>query len=112
MKLTFQPDTREFAEDDTESLYIWNNGRLYRYYMKDGLVKEEYLYIHLQERKMQYRGGLGDVYKIIPNKFQPLEMPVTEENFSKIKKKAFTMHLLQHYLKWKIRGLKRRLKGE
>ena len=112
IKITFQPDSRKFSEDDTESLYTWENGKIYRYYMKDRLIKEEYLYIHLQERKMQYRGDLGDVYKIIPNKFLSLEMPVTEENFFKIKKKAFTLHLLQYHLKWKIRGLKRRLKGE
>ncbi len=112
IKITFQPETREFLEDKTECLYTWENGKVYRYYMKDGLVKEEYLYIHLQERKMRYKSSLGDVYKIVPNSFLPLEMPVNEKTFAKIKKSAFNLHLLQYHLKWKIRGLQKRLKGE
>ncbi len=112
VKITFQPETRKFSEDKTESLYTWENGRIYRYYIKNGLVREEYLYIHLQERKMRYKGGLGDVYKIVPNSFLPLEMPVNEKTFAKIKKRAFHLHLLQYYWKWKMRGLKKRLKGE
>ena len=109
IKITFQPETREFISDDTESLYVWDNGKIFRYYMKDELVKEEYLYIHLQERKMKYQGNLKNIYKIIPNRFLPLEMEITKDNFPKIKKKAFTLHLLQYHIKWKTRGLKRRL---
>ena len=112
VKITFQPETREFLEDKTKSLYTWENGKVYRYYMKNGLVKEEYLYIHLQERKMRYKGSLGDIYKIVPNSFLPLEMAVNEKNFPKIRKKAFHLHILQYHIKWKIRGLKKRLKGE
>ena len=112
VKITFQPESRVFLEDKTECLYTWENGKIYRYYMKDGLVKEEYLYIHLQERKMKYQHDLGNVYKIVPNSFLPLEMPVSEKTFAKIRKKAFHLHLLQYHLKWKIRGLKKRLKGE
>ena len=112
VKITFQPESRIFLEDDMECLYTWENGRIYRYYMKDGLVKEEYLYIHLQERKMRYKGGLGNIYKIVPNSFLPLELEINEKNFPKIRKKAFHLHILQYHIKWKIRGLKRRLKGE
>ena len=112
VKITFQPETREFLEDKTECLYTWENGKVYGYCMKDSLVKEEYLYIHLQERKMKYKHDLGDVYKIVPNSFLPLEMSVDERTFERIKKRAFNLHLLEYHLKWKIRGLKKRLKGE
>ena len=112
IKITFQPETRKFISDDIESLYVWDNGKIFRYYMKDTLIKEEYLYIHLQERKMKYNGFSENAYKIIPNRFLPLEMKVTEETFPKIKKKSFTLHILQYHIKWKLRGLKRRLRSE
>ena len=112
VKITFQPENRTFLADDTESLYVWDNGKIFRYYMKEHLIKEEYLYIHLQERQMKYRKFSDNVFKIIPNVFLPLEMPVTEQNFPKIRKKTFSLHILRYHIKWKIRGLKKRLKGE
>ena len=44
VKITFQPETRTFETDDRESLYVWDSGKLYRYYMQENsLKKEEYL---------------------------------------------------------------------
>jgi hypothetical protein len=36
-----------------DSLFAWENGCVYRYYCRDNLVKrEEFMYIHLQKRRM------------------------------------------------------------
>ena len=114
VKITFQSKTRTFESDDRESLYVWDNGKIFRYLMWNGrLQKEEYLYIHLQERKMKYNTKLlsCDIYKIVPNSFLPLEFAQIDENgFPKIKKRAFNLHILQYHCKWKMRKLKRLLK--
>ena len=114
IKITFRPEQRVFEEDDRESLYIWDNGKILRFFMQDGILhREEYLYIHLQERKMKLRGNVIDQqqYKIVPNSFLPLEThKIDQASFPLIKKRAFNMHLLQYHMKWKLRKIKKIMK--
>lgn len=97
------------VEKRTNSFFAWENGKLFRYLLKDDkIVKEEYMYIHLQLRNMQVK--LSDMhtnrYKIIPNAFEKLEFDnIDTRNFSKIKKKNFNLQ----YLRLKFRALKSKL---
>ena len=56
----------------TEGLFEYDNGAVYGYEkIKNTLVKQEYLYVHLQKRDMAFpeQSVLGNHYLIVPNKF-------------------------------------------
>lgn len=86
------------------ALYIWNKGKVERYYIKHHkLVREEFPYMHLQKRKMTLDKSIlsSNIYKIVPNAFLPLEVSeVTISNFSKIKKHIFCTHAFD--VRWPI----------
>lgn len=90
------------VEKYNESVFIWENGHIKRYMMNEKeLITEEAAYIHLQKRKMKISQGLTDipVIKIIPNKFEPLEVGrITKENFSKIRKLDNRFNLIKSSL--------------
>lgn len=73
-----------------DALYLWDNGNLYRLYMKDGkLVREDFLYMHLQNRKMLLHKEVVDldIFKIVNDEFQPLGYSyIGCTNFKYIKK--------------------------
>lgn len=78
-------------ESFKHALYLWDHGSLYRLLKKGNeIIKEEYLYMHFQSRKMRTSKLLNlqqGIIKIIPNTFMPLEVDsVTKENFDKNKK--------------------------
>ena len=88
-------------EDYKPCIYLWEKGHIYRYFKKSGeIVREEYMYIHLQKRNMKVLVDIHeDVIKIVPNAFLPLEVEkVTVDNFDKIKKRI----LNDHYWRMKI----------
>lgn len=79
-----------YIEQPKKALYVWNRGHVRRYYI-DGrkLHCEEFMYMHFQMRKMKVDSRVLalDRFKIIPDKFLPLEVgEVTEDNFRHIKK--------------------------
>ena len=60
----------------TDNFFLWDRGKLKRYSIKNQeLHIEEYLYIHMQSRQMKIHLKNTDVYKIIPNVFEDLEVP-------------------------------------
>ena len=73
-----------------KALYLWDHGNIYRLFMCGGkLVREDFLYLHLQKRDMQLDKSLidKDIFKVVPNRFLPLEVDeVTVENFAQVKK--------------------------
>lgn len=85
-------------ESAKEAFFTWERGKLYRYISGTGddmeIEKKEYLYLHMQSRPMKVRvGEQEEIYKIIPNSFDPLEAyPVTKKNFSAIRIKHFNLH--------------------
>lgn len=84
-------------EKYVDALYLWNNGKIERYYKNNGnLIREEFPYMHLQKRNMKFNEKVLQLncFKIVPNAFLPLEVhgSVTKANFSKIKKHRFCMH--------------------
>lgn len=94
-----------------DALYLWKTGCLMRFFIKDDeIVKEEFLYIHLQHRKMKCGFNQNhrevDIFKIVPNSFQYLEVDdVTINNFQKIKKYSFNTHCWDVRLMPKIRKI-------
>lgn len=59
------------TEDYCPALYYWDRGRLFRIRSRKGkLERQEYLYTHLQFRKMRYRPQVlsAELFRIIPNR--------------------------------------------
>lgn len=85
-------------EPAKKAFFTWERGKLYRYGISTRgdkeIAKKEYLYLHMQSRPMKVRiGEQEEVYKIIPNSFDPLETyPITKESFFTIRIKHFNLH--------------------
>ena len=88
------------------ALCVWEQGHVYRYVIEDcKLKREEYIYIHLQKRKMNYDDSILalNFIKIVPNRFLPLDKyPVDFNSFEKEKIKYPCSHYYQAILKPKI----------
>lgn len=94
------------------NLFIYNEGNVYNVYKHgDYLIKDEYLYIHLQKREMTVRIDIEEsTYKIIPNSFESLEFPfesLAVDNINKIK----YFNINNQYLKLRSRNLKIKIKN-
>lgn len=83
-------------EKKTNSFFLWDRGKLKRYLIRNHTLHiEEYLYIHMQSRHMKVYLKNYDVYKIIPNVFEDIEIPVKDidiNTYSRIKKKYMNLH--------------------
>lgn len=75
-----------------KGIYLYNEGRIIKIFRhKKRIIENEYLYIHLQKRKMNYNHITlkEDCFKIIPNSFENLEIDlenINYKNFYKIKR--------------------------
>lgn len=94
-----------------EQIFTSENGRVYRYFIdkNNSLIKEEFMYIHLQKRKMNesFNGYFPSSYIINSNGFVALEEDISLRNFHKYYKKYF---FNTQYLKIKWNSLKYKLK--
>lgn len=97
-------------EDYKEAVYIWSKGDLYRIYRNNNeLNREDFLYLHMQKRKMRLDKKVEtlNIYKIVPDEFLPLEYNiVTNENFDSIKKRGFCFHTQRLFKERIIRKIK------
>lgn len=94
-----------YVKKREKSFFTYEDGKIIQYYLENKKVKkEEFLYIHMQSRKMNIKIDMNEnFYKIIPNSFEKLEYKtITEENFAMIKKKNFNLH----YFKLRGKNLK------
>ncbi|MEY8481183.1 DUF6625 family protein [Lachnospiraceae bacterium 48-21] len=92
-----------------EAFFYWNKHGLYRAEKRRGnILTEEYMYIHLQKRKMAVMANHNELYKIIPNCFENLECNEKDisREFSKIKKKRYN----NQYLKIRYNNLRAKIK--
>ena len=70
-------NTQQEQRKVEKSVFVWEKGKLYRYYSeKTSIQKEEFMYIHLQKRKM--KNLVADIehaeqFLIMPNKFKDYE---------------------------------------
>ena len=116
VRTKFEYSTYSFNNEEyKDALYLWSNGKLKRFYILDNKLKEEdFAYIHLQQRNMKFNKEILSLstFKIIPNEFLKCEFDeVTIENFKKIKRNRFIcLHSIETKIRWKKKGLKKRLK--
>lgn len=84
-------------EHPKRALYVWDNGHVFRYFKQSSkLIREEFIYMHFQMRRMRISNIILNMscFKIIPNKFLPLEVDeVNEYTFSRVKIKGLCFHV-------------------
>lgn len=96
-----QKDKYHYSIEKTKkAFFIWNDGRLMRYVLNGKKIDvEEYLYIHMQSRKMKVNVQMNCfLFKIIPNSFDELEIDIKKintTNFRKVKLKHFNLHYIK-----------------
>lgn len=79
-------------EKKKKAFFLWNHGELNRLINENRkIISEEFLYIHMQSRKMKVMKNINkETYKIIPNYFENIE--TKEIDFNKIRIKHFNLH--------------------
>lgn len=91
-------------------LVLWSRKGLFTYFVtKNHLLYNEYLYIHLQQRRMKLQNvEYKNIVVIIPNAFYSLnKKPKTVKQFNLLKKRTFNIHKIRIVFKWKLLRLKR-----
>lgn len=95
---------KKFLKKKCKGIFIYNNGKIEEFFLKKRkLIKKEYMYIHLQKRNMLYENVNEEVYKIIPNKFENLEVSIeeiNEKNYKKIRKRNINFEYLQKKIQY------------
>lgn len=113
----------ELAQDikgkNAPQIYAWMKGKLMRYYLENSVIKsDEFMYIHLQKRRMKVQ--IDDLDKgclIVPNKFcemQEITVPYIEEhsktslryqwNYYKMRVKSVWKNIRNGALVFRING--------
>lgn len=74
IKAYYSENERKFLDEPyKKGRYYWENGNLFRIHINgDSLVKTEYLYMHLQMRKMRFnfeKVMKSDIVEILPDRF-------------------------------------------
>ena len=94
----------------TEQIFTWENGQVFRHYLNGKeLVREEFLYTHLQKRNMEvnFSKPYPQRFLINPKSFDSLDEDITADNFKKHFKKYWFNN---QFFKIKYNSLKFRLK--
>lgn len=90
---------RYSIENYEKFIYIWDDGNVYRIRReKNKILKEEFLYMHLQQRKMKIDFSIYDdnIFQIIPNKFIKIKDKYEiEKKCNKMVKKTFNLHSIR-----------------
>lgn len=93
----------EFFENIKESIFLYNNGKIERFFIKENELKKlEYMYIHLQKRKMRLllKEDENNKYLIQPNIFRHFNNEIDSiEKFEKIKKYSIDKEFIRIYFK-------------
>lgn len=98
-----------YSEDLKDSVCVWNGKDIIRYVFNgNNIKKEEYLYMHLQQRKMELEDKVkkANAFAIIPNKFISLDINKLKnlEYIKKIKRYSLNLHYLKILWKWKVKN--------
>lgn len=98
-----------YNETLKKSLCIWNGKDIIRYIFQNNNVKsEEYLYVHLQQRKMKLEKGVLDAkaFAIIPNEFISVDITKLKDlkYIKKIKRRNLNLHHVKILWKWKVKN--------
>lgn len=90
-------------ERNKKALYIWKEGKILRFYMNktNEMVKEEFMYIHLQKRKMRMLMNPNEkmqMFKIVPNAFMPFHHDTITPSILKQERKPYVdTRILKHF---------------
>ena len=122
VRVTYYAENDSFCTEKTkDALYIFDKGNLFRLY-KDArtnkIIREDFLYIHLQLRKMKFDSHIlsEERFKILENRFELIEnsdildQPVeslTIRKFNTVRRHAISFRFIRLQVKWKINKLKR-----
>lgn len=91
------------VESDRTKLVTWESGHIFRYILKQGMLcKEEFMYLHLQERHMKFDEKLLEYssIKIIPDSFLPLSNRIVDKtSYEKEKIDYLNFHLFHRFVK-------------
>lgn len=122
VKVTYSGEKDSFyTEKPKDALYVFDRGNLFRLYKDtktNTMIREDFLYIHLQLRKMEVDSRIldKDCFKILENKFSLIENPdilhksvetLTVKEFNTVKRHALSLRFFKLQAKWKINKLKR-----
>ena len=126
VKTTYIYECNSFIlEKPKDALYIFDRGNLFRLYREsrsNKVIRENFLYMHLQLRKMQVDSRILEKnnFKILENKFTLIEnLNILEEKqehmsvkeFNTVKRHALSLHFLRLQVKWKINKLRKMGRG-
>ena len=97
-------------EEVGKQLFLWENGKLYRYYIKEVLIKEEMRYVHFQKRILSIQNGCIDSERfiVIPNRVIPFNEEITISVLNSMVRNRF-IYPQFYRLKWN--NLKKRLRA-
>ena len=116
IRTKYSSSSKKFIKEKFKNaLYIWNRGLdngIFRYYMIGRtLVKEEFMYMHFQQREMQMFCDLNcSKIKILGNGFYNfIEDEIDRRTFYKEKKLIFSLRFFYITGKWKFHGLMKKL---
>lgn len=114
VKTTYDGRINDFYNEKfVDALYIWDNGKILRFYIKKNkLIREEFMYMHFQARQMNIHINIEEnkKYKILGNGFYDLPFDYIDiNNFKLIKRKIFSLRYLKIITNWKIDGLKKKV---
>lgn len=102
----------EFKEKKRTSIFTYENGEINRYFLEDfNINKLEYMYIHLQKRKMKLDKNILYLqnFMIIPNRFKVMNENITSENYKELsKRKIDSDYLLNLFYEKKVK-IKRKI---
>lgn len=100
-------DFSYYRSSKLPSVYSWENGRVYGYFLtKNGIKKIEYLYVHFKRRKMTLDVSVEESkYLITQTGFKPFQE--VDSRYIKMHSKKNIFYNVYWQEKWK--GLKRRL---
>lgn len=122
VKVTYFAENDSFyTEKPKDALYVFDRGNLFRLYKDkktNKLIREEFLYIHLQLRRMKMDNRVlnSDNFKILENQFALIEnqdiLNKSEENititeFNRVKRHTVSLRFFKLQVKWKYNKLKR-----
>ena len=106
----FRLSRKDGKEKIQRGFFVWDEGKLSRYLINANFVeKKEYIYIHLQKRKMKVLADARALkYKIIPNAFELLENDDYSTDVNAFKKIRW-WRLNLHYFKLRAKNLRTKI---
>ncbi|MBP5772759.1 MAG: hypothetical protein J6W35_01680 [Eubacterium sp.] len=102
-------------DNHKHQIFTYENGKVFRYYLDEKQIKkEEFVYIHIQKRKLPIVEELGDNYFITYKGYIPIVGKVTKYDVKKYNKLRLLpeLRVILKHRKWKITRKIKKLRGK